>query len=613
MPSRTSLTPSPLSLDDRDEERIARSPRIRTAPRPADAFRIPTPSILSVSARLPRWLFALARVFVAIAWDRLRGRDTTARRAAHVRRSIESLGPLAVKVAQQISTRVDVWPLEYTAELSRMRDTAPPMRFNDALERVENAIGRAVGRTIEDVFEGFDPEPIVSDSISCVYQAVLRTGEKVAVKVRRPNVLAALSVEHAVVDLLIRGFGLFVSHPHFTRSLSRELQPLLFETVNFVRVARLQSIFRRETRRHRLRFLNAAKVFLGFCSPDVIVSEFVSGVWLDEVIAAKESNNRDALAKLAAIGIDPDVCGRRLQHISWWGFFEGMFFSELPAASQIVVQPGGCITFVNLGSTTNLDRRHRRLVAIALTRFAEHDVHNGVELLLQLLMPLPAINLHDLTKDVESRVWASIFAMENSNAPWWERTGTALWLAVMDVAREHRVPMRLNVSRMMQSACMYDHLASRLAPDLLLFREFRRYIHEARKRRARLALRDLSDVDDGQSASLLSNARKVARQVSLQGESLIEELPVEYSTAVKKGSYLLSESLSLMLACAKLFLALTVARMGFVWRPALPLDPIAAGIWASSHPVFIALCFAFVLLSARRILFRLGDVDRRKD
>jgi hypothetical protein len=41
----------------------------------------------------------------------------------------------------------------------------------------------AARRSVQD----FDPTPIGSASLACVYQAQLKTGERVAVKVRRPG------------------------------------------------------------------------------------------------------------------------------------------------------------------------------------------------------------------------------------------------------------------------------------------------------------------------------------------------------------------------------------------------------------------------------------------
>lgn len=55
------------------------------------------------------------------------------KRAVQVRRAIEQLGPAYVKVAQAISTRVDVLDISYLLEIERLQDRVPPFPTKDAL------------------------------------------------------------------------------------------------------------------------------------------------------------------------------------------------------------------------------------------------------------------------------------------------------------------------------------------------------------------------------------------------------------------------------------------------------------------------------------------------
>src|SRR5262249_19701713 len=152
-------------------------------------------------------------------------------------------------------------------------------------------------------------------------------------------------------------------------------------------------------------WLSAADVYLELSSADVTVSEFVSGVWLDEVIAAQESQDTEMLARLEAMNIDPGLCGKRLLNACWWGFFECLFFCEVPAASQIVVRKNGQLVFVALGDTGILGQRQKKLLQAAFHRFARYDVEGAVAMLVQLLMPLPFIDVHEFTHKITTRLW----------------------------------------------------------------------------------------------------------------------------------------------------------------------------------------------------------------
>ena len=60
-------------------------------------------------------------------------KTNTARRAVQVRKAIEWLGPAYVKVAQAISTRVDVLDANYLIEIERLQDRVPPFPTPAAL------------------------------------------------------------------------------------------------------------------------------------------------------------------------------------------------------------------------------------------------------------------------------------------------------------------------------------------------------------------------------------------------------------------------------------------------------------------------------------------------
>ena len=51
--------------------------------------------------------------------------------------------------------------------------------------------------------------------------------------------------------------------------------------------------------------MTAPKIYFAYCTEEVMVSELVSGVWMWEMMAAVDSNDRSFLSKVAEIGIEP--------------------------------------------------------------------------------------------------------------------------------------------------------------------------------------------------------------------------------------------------------------------------------------------------------------------
>lgn len=113
-------------------------------------------------------------------------------RAAQLRMILVELGPAYIKVAQAISSRSDLIPPSYLDELSLLQDRITPFSTEVAFDTIEQELGLA----IDELFTDISPEPVAAASLGQVYQARLRTnGKVVAVKVQRPGVRAAISLD----------------------------------------------------------------------------------------------------------------------------------------------------------------------------------------------------------------------------------------------------------------------------------------------------------------------------------------------------------------------------------------------------------------------------------
>jgi len=103
---------------------------------------------------------------------------------------ITDLQGFYVKTGQIISTRVDIFPSQYTSKLSIMQDGLDPLPAHVIKDVVRREL--LDGAELSDLFAEFDDEPLGSASIAQVHRARLLDGRVVAVKVQRPNVEAKL-------------------------------------------------------------------------------------------------------------------------------------------------------------------------------------------------------------------------------------------------------------------------------------------------------------------------------------------------------------------------------------------------------------------------------------
>lgn len=121
-------------------------------------------------------------------------------RAIRLRLALESLGPIFIKFGQMLSTRKDLLPNDIAIELSKLQDKVPPFEFKKVKQTIENSYSKK----ISSVFKEFNEKPVASASVAQVHFAKLHNGEKVAVKILRPNIENEVKKDIKLLHLIAR-------------------------------------------------------------------------------------------------------------------------------------------------------------------------------------------------------------------------------------------------------------------------------------------------------------------------------------------------------------------------------------------------------------------------
>ncbi len=437
--------------------------------------------------RLLRWFYAAAWFGCGVLLDKLRHRDSEASRAERLRRTFESMGTTFIKLGQQLSMRLDLLPYAYTRELENMLDDVRAMDTDVAVKVIE----RTSGRRIEKIFAVFDPKPIGSASVACVYQAVLKSGERVAVKVRRPGIGELLMADMRALGWLMTIGELFIMRPGFTANFLYELQTMLLEELDFIREARFNELFRRRTRKARLRFASAPKIFFEHSNAEVLVAELLEGVWLTDVLAALEHDDRAAQHRLEEMGIDPIILARRIQTIARFNNFENIFFHADLHPANVLVRPGNEIVLIDFGSCGSFSRRELNSWRRWFDAQSVNDVQGMVQAALAIIEPLPPIDKDSFGLRLETVFWNDLYAIKSKHSEWHERISARMWIGFLKLSREFGVPMRLNTLRMIRASMLADTLAARLDHDQDPYGEYRHYERGAGKRAKRRVVKRL--------------------------------------------------------------------------------------------------------------------------
>jgi ubiquinone biosynthesis protein len=445
-----------------------------------------SPGVIRPIGRLLFWLWSAIRFVSANMFDVLLRRDTVQRSAVRLRHLFESAGPTFAKLGQQLSIRADVLPYAYCAELSRMLDQAPPFPTSEAIAVIERNLGKRLG----DVFEKFDPEPIGSASLACVYQARLKNGERVAVKVRRPGIGPLIAADLRALDwLLIAAETLTIIPPGMTRAFRHDLQTILFRELNFRTEARYTDLFRRRARK-RGDDVTAPQVYFQYCTEEVMVSEFVSGFWVWEIMAAVDTNDQAFLWQLREQGIDPKTLASKLVLMMNREVQEELFFHSDPHPANIVVMPNNKVCFIDFGAIGRFSTQSRKTFRELSHHMLTGDVGRIVNASLGLAEPLPPVDLEMVRKELEIICADWVYAQRSKDAEWWERSAAQVWIRFMETARRYQVPLTFETVQFIRASFSYDAICNRLNQNLNFAEEYKVYLRQsAREARRRVQRR----------------------------------------------------------------------------------------------------------------------------
>ncbi|MBA3539560.1 MAG: AarF/ABC1/UbiB kinase family protein [Deltaproteobacteria bacterium] len=118
-----------------------------------------------------------------------------------------ALGATFVKVGQIMSTRPDLIPPHIIRALTRLQDNVGAFDWR----HVEGVFVEELGASPDELFASFDHAPVASASVAQVHRATLRSGEEVAVNVRRPGLDDLVRIDLAMMRIVAQLIALVPS------------------------------------------------------------------------------------------------------------------------------------------------------------------------------------------------------------------------------------------------------------------------------------------------------------------------------------------------------------------------------------------------------------------
>jgi ubiquinone biosynthesis protein len=274
-----------------------------------------------------------------------------------LREAFEELGPTFVKFGQVLSTRSDVIPEAFLEEFTRLQDNVQPLPFATVRAQVQLELGRK----LEDAFAAFREEPIAAASIGQVHEAELKTGEKVVVKVQRPEIQRLIDMDVSLLAFLAGLLEKYVPESRvvnprvivdeFFRTLQYELD-FVVEANNMARMAENLREFPEVV---------IPKVYKAHSTQRVLTLEKLEGIRVNDLKA------------MDAAGIDR----KRVVETGARAFFktvmmDGLFHGDLHGGNLFIL-PGNRLGIIDFGIVGRLSQKSRDQLAQMVMALVTED------------------------------------------------------------------------------------------------------------------------------------------------------------------------------------------------------------------------------------------------
>ncbi len=392
------------------------------------------------------WLLAQIGVVgrVSLPWDLLgRRHPPPITQAEHLRLALEELGVTYIKLGQILSTRSDLLPPDYVAELSKLQDAVPP----EPAEVIEAQIEKELGSPTSALFARFDPHPVGSASIGQVHAARLKTGEEVVIKVQRPGVEALVQEDLAILRDLARLaagrtlWGRIYDLPALVDEFAATLRGELDYLLEGQNADRFRRNFRGDPR------LRVPLIHWDYTTRRVLTMERLDGIKINDLPALEEA------------GVDREALARRAAQLVLKMILEDGFFHADPHPGNFVVMEGEVIGLLDYGMVGHLDEATRDTLLYLLLAISDQDLDRVVDQLMALGVTGTTIQLERLRHDLGhllSLYWG---------VPLREINVGRILEESMDTARRHRLQLPTSLVLLTKTMAMDEGLARTLDPE----------------------------------------------------------------------------------------------------------------------------------------------------
>jgi len=361
-----------------------------------------------------------------------------------VRMVFEDLGPTFVKMGQLLSARPDLVPPEYVHEFSKLQDDVEEVPESD----IRAQFLKEMGRQPEEIFLYFNFEPMASASIGQVHEAVLPGGEKVVVKVQRPNLIQLVNGD---IKILKKFSGILQNRTVIGRvsdvdEIIDVFERQIHKELDYMAEALNTEAFYREFACDDK--VIVPKVFSDYTTGEIMTMEYINGIRVEEF----EIHEYSFAERV-------QYAENMLRAVFRPLFEKGIFHGD-PHPGNVLFQDNFRVVLIDFGIVGRFDRIHRRRVSELIVALSERDVTAVMNVILETGKTTRRINEQHFFEDV-----AEIVEKANSVTSGGMALGDLI-NGMITISINHGIKMLDNFFILGKTVMITENMARRVCPEI---------------------------------------------------------------------------------------------------------------------------------------------------
>lgn len=314
----------------------------------------------AVFGRLFTLISSFSGLLLRIWWDKAIGQNKNPqaqqKQAIHLKRILTKLGPTYIKIGQALSTRPDLVPSLYLNELTSLQDQLPSFPNEIAFRFITEELGQPP----EEIYAEISDHPLAAASLGQVYQARLKTGERVAVKVQRPDLQQRINLDIFIMRRIARWLQNNVKQVRSDLvGITDEFAARIFEEMNYAQegrnAERFQSLY------GSMKEIYVPKIYWEYTGKRVLTMEWLDGTKLTNV------------AEVAAKGIDATHLVSVGVECSLRQLLEFGFFHADPHPGNLLALDDGRLAYLDFGMMSMIEPYQRYGLIEAVVHLVNRD------------------------------------------------------------------------------------------------------------------------------------------------------------------------------------------------------------------------------------------------